>query len=241
LALAAGFSYLQINSIPFVHLATTLDAELLVRIALTIYYNAWYFGAIMDVALNERVYVIDPHRGSFPWSYAAILPLFVAFALLLFWVSSDPKLLSATLVMFWMVDVALWWNYVRFMKPATDASKTYYREHGLHAKLLQIEYMSKYHVVLGWQIKRFSVMLVILIAFFIASYFDQVRAIGAIYLGFLLPSAAAQNIAEALPHTLFLSYVVFAEATSWYKRLHARFFINALDGLQRRAVLGVDA
>lgn len=233
----ACFSAIQINAISLVKLTMQIDPDVFVRAGLLLYCNAWLFGARLDTSMNEQVFVVDPERGRFPWSFVLILPGFVVLAGALLFVADNVQHLSLALAAFWFVDLGMWWNYVRFMKPRGLHTAAFYTERRMFPQLEKLKFMLRHYVTLDWQLKRFSCMAVVLLLFLLTAHSEQARDQVHVLLAHVLPGTTAERIVTGLPHALFLVYVLLAEAWSWWMRLKTNQFIRAVDEIKNSYVL----
>jgi|HubBroStandDraft_6_1064221.scaffolds.fasta_scaffold365908_1 hypothetical protein len=230
------FGWLQLRFVPILTYVQNTPPEALVKAALIIYYASWITGATFDTRIQDKVYISDPKRGEITLNLIAAIVGFFVVAFALVWASSHQQYFAVVLLSFVVLNITGWALIIARVKPIIEATRSNFLVRDNFFRIEQLRLIEE-HMTGKWQIHRFAAMLaVVLVAILIyyssATRFFLARLIESSPIG--LPS---NTVAELLPATMYLTFVVMAESWIWIKRENVRSTLFALDRLRKRYLL----
>ena len=119
-----AFAFLQIREIAFGSIAQAAGPYALMRIALVIYYASWTAAQPFNINMQMSTFVGDPGRGKIPTELFFFIPMLLILGMLLFWFSSNEKLIAVLISLMLALDVAMWLKWTIWTNKVVDYSST---------------------------------------------------------------------------------------------------------------------
>lgn len=230
-ALALGFGWLQLKDLPLIPLLESTQAGFVLKIALTLYYFSWVFGANFDVGLQQAAFLRDRHRGNLGLRAIAAIAGFGVVAAILLWVSNDEQRFSMALIAFVVVNVVGW--HVLAARVSSICHASLILAEGDYFEIERIRLVQEF-ISGNWQRHRFLVMFLIAAVGAAVCFVPEVRATIRTVVVSLAPDLREKGavVDQLLPASVFLMFLVIAESWIWTMRAKTRLFLALIDDLR---------
>lgn len=123
------FTWLKLRNLSPTDIAQLISnasaGDVVWKTALIIYFFAWVWGTLWDVALQERVYLEAPNKGNMPWQAVGMAAAICIVGAVLVWVDTFLQFVGA-LALFTTVDHAAWRYLVSFLQPMFQQAREEY-------------------------------------------------------------------------------------------------------------------
>jgi hypothetical protein len=148
------FGWLEFKDIPVGEIVGNVSGDLMVKIALSIYYLSWVAGTINDVDEQETAYAEAPNKGKFPRK-GFIVAVGVAAVFALLCCVTSAKTFSVILAAFLAANVVGYLYVLAVVRPVKEASENRYSQDRDHQSLARLGIVWTY---MGgtWQWYRFA-------------------------------------------------------------------------------------
>ena len=242
-ALGLIYSWLLLSNLPFPDLVNGSSASAILQFALVFMYLSWVIGMNVDVNLQAQVYIADPNRGRPSKNvYLGSAMLFIT-ALLLFALRQLSGWFAAALTAFSLV---CFWLLVTTSQSAiglANESRKLYQ--GMPDKFGEEQLaMVERYVCGNWIWIRQLVLLSILAVVDFVCWADWVPKAIAKSIHSWRPEYNESPVANLIPVSSLIAFIVIAEAWQWYMRVKTKILILALDelkqnyGIERKVING---
>src|ERR1700734_109280 len=230
------FAFLTLRDIKVEPFIEYTSYQFYIRIALTIYYFCWMYGAAFDYQTQQDVYVIDPNKGRIPKGFFVFVPVFVVIAVSLLLASiQNERYLAVALTLFCILDVIGWHHNQTWMKPIFEASFKFYETEHDYFGYERLSFAKSFFFG-RWALWRYATMLAILGSILLISFNGTARdnLSQAIHHTTSLDSA---KINEITPGVLILFFVLTAETWIWVNRIRVRVSMDAIASVKDKIAL----
>jgi hypothetical protein len=230
-ALVLGFGWLQLKDFPLIPLLESTQVGFVLKVALTLYYFSWVFGANFDVGLQQAAFLQDRHRGNMGWRAIAAIVGFGVVAAILLWVSNDEKRFSVALIAFVAANVVGW--HVLAARVSSIGHASLILAEGDFFEIERIRLVQEF-MNGDWQRWRFLVMFLIATIGVAICFLPALRAAIQIAVVALAPDLTKKEaiIDQLLPTSVFLMFLVVGESWIWTMRARTRLFLALIDHLR---------
>ena len=207
--LATFFTFLKFRGISFDPLFSEFSTQIILQIALAIYFFAWIFGTIFDLNLQENAFVNSPSKGKLTLSALGFMVYLGAVFGLLCWVDSLQKF-TIILTVFFISGILGWLYIIKVVtKKLKEDSIRIYEEEENFVKLEQLE-LIKHFMEANWQRLRFTLGVIYLVILIIFNFTTI-----PVYLSKILKISSPESI---IAYGILL-FVIWTEAWIWFKRI----------------------
>ena len=222
------FGWLEFRDIQIGQIVGSVSGDLLVKIALCIYYLSWVAGTINDVDEQETAYAEAPSQGKVPWKGIVVAVVVAAVFALLCYVNSA-KIFSLVLAGFLVINVLGYLYILAIISPTITKSRTQYVEQGDHCSLIKLEIVWKY---MGgkWQWYRFAFGFAAIGVVMAASFSRLPQLLNSVY-----PAIPTENYLALS----VLLYVITFEGWIWAMRIWAKVAQGTVDFIIDRCPQGL--
>ena len=212
------FGWLQFNGLPIGEIVGSVSGDLLVKLALCIYYLSWAAGTFNDVDEQETAYAEAPTQGHLPRNGILISICVAAVFGLLCYVPSA-KAFSVVLAIFLALNVLGYVYVLKIVGPIAEKSKAQYLKDEDHRSVIKLDIVWRY-MSGPWQWFRFAYGFVA-VGVVLAASFSR------------LPQLLSSKYPEIPPETYvalsILLFVITMEGWIWAMRIRAKIAQSTVD------------
>ena len=210
-SLAIFFAWLKFQDVDFVSMGKQVDVDVLLRLAIALYYFSWCAGAPWEVSDMESFFSVPPNRGRIPVAVFSWIALLVGIAAVLCLVHSF-TVFALMLTGFWGANIVGWYYRGTVVDPTVRASEDYYEKRNKYDKLESLYVFSKLNGG-KWHWWRFGAGAVLLICVNLLAFTPLARIIGD------AGGGVPEDVVQALS---VLCFVLAVEGWIWFERIQAR-------------------
>lgn len=226
-ALGLYFGFLQISGIEPELFKNDEFADVLMKIALLIYYLAWLNGTLMDLKDEEAIFILPPNKGKF--TFSAIVTMIILAIIFFFLCSFKSKRIFVLILdVFMIVNIYSWQYLIKFISNSVKENKELYNIENKNFKFIYLRLMVDNYLKGNWQWWRFGVGILILIGTNILVFTD---------LSLIISSDLKLKSAELVKAIGFLIFIAATEGWIWYMRVQRRASIELIESLDEEYYL----
>jgi hypothetical protein len=222
--LVVFFGWLKLEGVPIGPALGSMSADVLVKIALVIFYVSWSFGLLNDTSEQQLVYASVPDEGRVPsWAYVVGVVITGLFAVLC--VVETSQQFAIVLAVFLFANIVSWRYHVRkIVRKSYSASRSQFVQSGDQASLLSLETVYAYHSG-KWQWHRFICGGMLVMCLLIVAFSDVGGKIAALV--YPIPN-------ETVAALVVLLYVLTMEVWIWIIRVRVKLALDTIAKLSSR-------
>lgn len=229
---AGIFTVFQFKDLPLSPFTDSGTPQLLIRIALILYFWSWVIATPFNLHLQSTVFTQDPHHGRVPVGYYFLLPMLLAVGALLAVTSRNERYLALAFSFLLIIDLPIWWQWVVWSRRVIEASKvTYLHQSAPHYSGVERLNLIENYISGRWQWGRYVAMVLMLIGINIFCFDSKIRLDFASTLASRLPGASPEMLERLLPALSFFLYVVVAELWIWAVRIKTMISLRLIKRL----------
>ena len=182
------------------------------KVALTLYFFSWVFGADSDTEMQADVYLAAPHEGRLTKQDIGVMLGIAGGFLVLCLVSDNYRWFALALTAFWTINLIGWRYMAGVLKTPIHQSYVKYGRAKEYVEMEKLRAVERY-LTGRWQWWRFVAGAILAVAMDALSFLD------------LRPGFAQGSI---------FFFVVFVESWMWIMRAKTKVSLRALDDLTER-------
>ncbi len=148
------YGWLKLGSLPIGAIVGGISDDVLVKIALCIYFLSWVAGTMNDTDEQETAYAKAPNQGRFPWQGVAVCIIVAAVFGILCCVDSA-KWFGFWLAVFLALNIGGYCYLRSVIEPVMTQSKDEYNKDHNTLSILKLEIVQTY-LIGNWQWYRFT-------------------------------------------------------------------------------------
>lgn len=221
------YGFLQLSGVEVGPFINDEFANVLMKIALFIYYLAWLNGLLMDLKDEEAIFILPPNKGKFTAS-AVVMILCIAIFFFLLCLFKSKQIFALFLDVFMIINILSWRFLINFISDSVKDNKEFYNSENKHFKFIYLRLMVDDYLKGSWQWWRFGVGVVILIGLNILVFTDLAQVIS---------TDLKLTSVELVKAIVFILFILVSEGWIWYMRLQRRISIELIDSLDEEYYL----
>ena len=230
-----AFAFLQIREIAFGSIAQAAGPYALMRIALVIYYASWTAAQPFNINMQMSTFVGDPGRGKIPTELFFFIPMLLILGMLLFWFSSNEKLIAVLISLMLALDVAMWLKWTIWTNKVVDYSSTILQKLDTDPNIgfERLEVVRAY-IAGAWNIGRFVLAIALIIGLDILAFSTEIRGFVEKFLEQRSSPDIARIVDAQLVGIFFMVFVICNEVWVWWVRIKTKSQVDFLDEIQTK-------
>jgi hypothetical protein len=229
-------TYLHFETAEVVHVLASTSPELILKVALSIFFFSWWSGSSADLDLHKMTLVKDPNKGKITWDLCLVFGGFVFVGLLLLLTSPFEYVFAGVLIVFWIVLTKAG-QYARdYTTPVFWSTEDWYKKRSQYYQLERLVLVTRY--LYGPQMKlRNKVGFAMVGVVALVTYVLPLRNVIGDLLHYLVPSVNKESIVSIMPASAFFCFVIVTEAWQWMMPINVKSSLGALGDLRSRYAL----
>jgi hypothetical protein len=225
------FYVLQIKNIEVGTAISNVNPEIPWHLTLAIYYLCWVRGTLVDTDTQELAYAGFPSGDKWPIQAFGAIAMLAIVAAALLWAEGDIERFAALLLLFTIVDHALWRYLVTYLKSAGDRSQRIYRERDDYFSLEILKVVVR-QVQGPWKWFRFGIGLFMVAVICAYAYLASVRASLVAIVASTVQGPSSDELASVIGCGLVFVWIVLMEGWHWPERYRTRVSISLIEELR---------
>jgi hypothetical protein len=231
--IAVVFTVHTLRDVPFTEAAATLNHDYVQGFILSFYIWCWYVGTNLDVAIQSRVYLIDPQGGRARVNWIVTVGVIAVIALAIVMLRRHELWFAVFLLAFTTFDMVAWILLVRSLRPVIRATRAKYKEEGDFFGLAQCERVVA-HITGAWHWYREAFLFAIVVMMVAIAAWDRLAFGIAGLVHRALAGVPIEQIRALLPDALLLLFVIVSEIWNFLLRADTWVTLRAIRSLETR-------
>jgi hypothetical protein len=213
---AVLFGWLKFRGLPIDSIINEISTELILKLAIIIYYFSWLFGTTLDASDQGIVFHKAIDKGKIP-ALGVFLAIIITGFLIALCFMFDTPIFSFLFLLFWFCNYIMWSLFIsNIMHPYFTSNKTFYKDQGDYLNLKRFEIVESF-LYGSWNKKRFFIGFLLLIP---ATIISSTK-----WLDFIFTNSDKKHFYVSI---LIMVFVLTVELWVWFYRLKRKFSLTTL-------------